>query len=429
MKYFLLTTAVFISIGIGKSQYTITNFNTANSGLSTNKVFSIAFDNVNTAWFGFFDNPLGKGGIGRYDGVTWDLFRLEKDSLFPPINNIAEVLVAPNEDKWICNYGGSIYGSKITKMDSSGFMDVTPSLIGLTDHGITNKNSIWFNSFWTGLYEYNYDSLKWIFHNNFPVEPPIFPITAFNIDSTGTQWVAVANKNIFLCRESIIDSIHIFPSYPPDSKFFYYIRDIAFDTDGTVWMGTSAGLLHWFQKDSFTIYNFQNSDIQSDDINQVRVDNHGRIWNGSYDRGLSVFDGQNFTVFDTSNLLMGSNEIKDIELDKEGNIWVATWGAGVYKFGYNPSAVNEPQNGPTKIEVFPNPVKSSGELTIRNNSGSNIRSFSLLSMDGKLLRYYDEINADNRYVIRALDVLPGFYMGMITDAKGNQSAIKIMVVD
>jgi len=429
MKIILLSLAIFISVHQLTGQYSITNFNSSNSGLTNDHVWSITFDKNHDVWSGLYDWMEYTGGIAHYDGITWDITRLKEDDLFESINNVSEILFAPNEDQWICSYGGSSDGGHITKKDSSGYVDATPIGMSLTAHGLAKKNSIWFNDYWRGLHEYNYDSLKWIFHNNFPVEVPQNPITAFNIDSTGTIWIAISNRNIFLYKDTILDSIHLFPSFPPESKFYYYIDDIAFDDDKTVWMGSNVGLIHWFQKDQFTIYDFENSDIQSNGISLVKVDSRGRIWSGSHHQGLSVFDGTNFIVFDTSNALIGSNEIRDIEEDSDGNIWVATWGAGIYKLSYDPTGIKESSNETDPVDVFPNPVRSNGELTISIKDNLTLRSFRLYTADGLNIKNHNMINEGSRYKIRSLDMPPGFYFGTVTDTKGNQFTLKIMVVD
>ena len=430
----LWTSVVFLlHVSVLKGQFSVTNYNTSNSGLTNNNIFSVTIDKDNNAWFGAYDNPEGYGGIVSFNGNEWDVLRLDEDTNHSYINNITEIIFGPNNDMWVFSYSGG--GSRITKKNSTWCIDVTPSEDIFGSHGISYNQSIWFINIWSGLYEYNYDSLKWIFHNNFPVDPQFNPITSFGVDSTGTYWIGIGNKNMYRYKDTILSKISLFPEYPPNGKTWYSFNSTAFATDGSVWFATNLGLVHYFDKDNYKIYNTSNSNLPTNEIDKVIIDKRGYVWFSTYDwtnvnyRGLGFWDGSNFTSYNKENSEIGSNEIRDIEEDKEGNIWIATWGGGVSKFTYDPTSVDILQPNQNTVVAFPNPVKSDDELTIYHDTQTKLTSFSLWSIDGILINKYELENVNDEYRINVLGITSGFYLGIATDLEGNQFTTKIVVVD
>ena len=225
MKSFCVAILLFLHLFALKGQFSITNYNTSNSELPNNKLFGVTIDKDNNAWFGAYDYPEGSGGIIRFDGIKWDVLELAADTNHDHINNISEILFAPNNDMWVYSYSNQ--GCYITKWDSSGYSDFTPQYI-YGSSGLAYNQSIWFVDWWTGLYEYNYDSLKWIFHNNFPVSSSYNPISSFNVDSTGIYWVGIGNRNMYRYKDTILSKIELFPELPPKYKQSYYFNSTAF---------------------------------------------------------------------------------------------------------------------------------------------------------------------------------------------------------
>ncbi len=426
MKSILVIMFFLLDLAVLQSQFSITNYNTSNSGLPSNYIASVTIDKYNVAWFGGTEYAEGEGGIFRFDGIEWKFMELEEDSTNPGINHIFDIEFGPKDDMWLFSYGQD---SRITRLDSSGQMDFTPGHIFGTS-GLSYDRSIWFVDWWTGLYEYNYDSLKWIFHNNFPVGPDYSPITAFDVDSTGTFWVGIGNKNLYRYKDTILSKIVLFPEYPPETKLFYYINSTAFAKDGSVWFATSEGLVHWFGKDDFTIYNNQNSNLPSNNMNNVLVDQRGYVWSTMWESGLALLKGpdEDFIIYDEDNSAIGENEIREIAEDKDANIWLATWGGGVSKLSYNTTGTDFPQTYHHSLNIFPNPVKADEELTIYPYASHDLVSLSIWSTDGILLNNFELDDANGHYSIKGLGISSGCYVGIAKDSQGNQFTSRIVVI-
>ncbi len=426
MKHLLFSLMLFLIAFNAPGQYSITNFNSSNSGLENDYVFSVSFDAKGDPWFGLYD--VGhEGGIAHYANQSWEMMRM--DLPISLINNVIDIVFAPNEDMWVFSYRGTGVGDQVTRWDSTGYSLMTPQGLENARYGIMSQHNLWFADIWSGLYEYNYDSLGWFHYNNFPISLPEFPITAMNVDSTNTFWVALSNRNLWLYKDTVISKIKLFPEYPPEWKAYYAITAIAYDKDGTSWLGTTEGLIHYFGKENFITYSSENSSLPSHVITSVRVDQQGRVWVATLDHGVCIWDGNDFIVYDTSNSIIGSNEVRDMEEDHDGNMWITTWGGGVSKFALNPSAGHEPHNQQNEIQAFPNPININQMLTVQCFSSSELSSFSLYTMEGvKVLEFDLECESKTCFVDH-VNAPSGLYLGIVLDAKGNQFNTKIMIVD
>lgn len=114
------------------------------------------------------------------------------------------------------------------------------------------------------------------------------------------------------------------------------VRSLAAQSDGTVWAGTTEGLVA-------LVYDEASKDVKArvcrkdgdnpeslstDDIVTVFVDSRDVLWVGTMTGGLNRYEGMEagkprFTVFSTANGLP-SNHIKSITEDRDGNLWIAT---------------------------------------------------------------------------------------------------------
>ena len=97
-------------------------------------------------------------------------------------------------------------------------------------------------------------------------------------------------------------------------------NDIAQTKDGTLWIGTYAGL---FKYDGAKFKLF--SDVESvKNVKSMYVDEEGRLWVGTNDDGVTIFINDNvMNVIDESTGLP-SNTISSIVCDSHGNYYVGT---------------------------------------------------------------------------------------------------------
>jgi len=77
------------------------------------------------------------------------------------------------------------------------------------------------------------------------------------------------------------------------------------------------------------VYDTANSGLPSDYVRYLAIDEQGNIWIGTLGGGLANFDGVNWTVYDTANSGLPSNYVWCLAFDAPGNIWIGTAGGGL----------------------------------------------------------------------------------------------------
>ncbi len=381
MKSVLLSWMLFLIALKAPGQYSITNFNSSNSGLENDYVFCVTFDAKGDPWFGLYGFGH-EGGIAHYANQSWKVLRMDHPSAL--INNVMDIVFAPNEDMWVFSYGPGRSGDQITRWDSTGYHLMTPD--GLGRRNGLSLDPHWFADIWRGLY-----------------------------------------------KDTVVPRIKFFPGYPveypPEFKDGNLKSDIVFAKDGSAWLGMRKGLIHYFGNDNYIIYSADNSNLPSDKLEAVRIDQQGNVWVATLDHGVCIWNGDDFIVYDTSNSIIGSNVVRDIEQDHEGNMWITTWGGGVSKFTLDPSVAKESSDIQNGINTFPNPIFVNQTLTIQNVASSDLVSFELYTLEGVVLLHYDLDCEGNSCSVDILNVPPGLYIGLVSDSKGNQFNTKIMIVD
>jgi len=230
-----------------------------------------------------------------------------------------------------------------------------------------------------------------------------------------------------------------------------FLRAIAADQDGYVWIGTTNGLNAFLNNNVFDFRgDFQPIGLK---INDIFVDSRNNKWFAT-DRGLSILKG-NLSPFEKSSWihlvpensdLFGDNifhthlpsaSVHSVFLDEdEGDIYLGT-DAGIAIIHNNPFT-------PTfttfkRLKVGPNPLILDG----RNDQAVNFYNLvagtevKILTADGKLVRKLNSANFDEvRGAQAQWDgrnqqgdlVASGVYLYLLTTKDGNDSAGKILVI-
>ncbi len=98
--------------------------------------------------------------------------------------------------------------------------------------------------------------------------------------------------------------------------------------NGTIWIVTNAGLSKMVGE---TFTNYSNVPVGQDILNKVAVGNSGTVYMSTYASGFIKFNGQTFTTYTNQNSQLPSNVANDIATDSAGNLWIAS-PVGLIKF-------------------------------------------------------------------------------------------------
>ncbi|GHT58761.1 hybrid sensor histidine kinase/response regulator [Bacteroidia bacterium] len=109
-----------------------------------------------------------------------------------------------------------------------------------------------------------------------------------------------------------------------------YVKDIAQDGQGCIWIATESGL-NKFDGQSFTIYKENNSGLASNALNTLLYDREeNTLWIGTQRNGISVFDRtthrfENYTALEG----LATNDVTYLSPAADGGIWITHYHVGI----------------------------------------------------------------------------------------------------
>lgn len=209
------------------------------------------------------------------------------------------------------------------------------------------------------------------------------------IDSDGTKWVGVTSAGLIAFNEkgtltdASDDEIRIFSTSEGYGNLpSLFVKAIAQDLDGEIWLGTEEGLVVLYSTSNvfdgeYGEYDFNPILIPVDGevekllgetyITSIAVDGGNRKWIGTSSSGvfcLSPDGSEEIYRFTAENSPLISNNVLDIRIDHfSGEVYFAT-DKGLVSFRADASIFDENFEN---VTVFPNPVRPdfTGPVTIQ----------------------------------------------------------------
>jgi diguanylate cyclase (GGDEF)-like protein len=158
-------------------------------------------------------------------------------------------------------------------------------------------------------------------------------VRSLAIDNDGRLWIGTLNSGVSI-YDPTTDRFtnHAYSDEQPDSLSNNRVDAMARDPDGGMWLGTNAGLDYWDrQSGKFVHYRHQDNDqgtLNDDRIRSLLIDQRGDLWVGSWNglnrrrKGSSEFE--NIGVVDNAaESLLGKNLLRLFQ-DSRGKIWFGT---------------------------------------------------------------------------------------------------------
>jgi hypothetical protein len=239
-------------------------YNTANSGLPDDDVYSFGFESNNVTWVGTRDN-----GVGRFDGTNWILYNTGNSPL--PNDTIYAITVEGTGAKWFGTLGGVA----------------------------------------------RFDGTNWAVYNTSNSPLPSNEVTAIAVDSAGNKWFSTfggvakltgTNWTVYNTTNSGL----------PDNA----VLATAVDSSGGVWFGTYYGGVARFDGTNWTVYNTSNSPLPSNAVDSIVIEPNGTMWFATL-QGLVRLDGASWTVFNSQNSPIRTNSSISVDIDGQGTVWVS----------------------------------------------------------------------------------------------------------
>ncbi|HEV3041963.1 MAG TPA: two-component regulator propeller domain-containing protein [Candidatus Angelobacter sp.] len=289
-------------------QYVHTIYRTQD-GLPEKTVQAIVQTRDGYLWFGTQE------GLARFDGHS---FKTYDHSTTPELSSgfITALLETRDGALWIGTYGGGVVRYQGGKFQS------------FTEHDGLPRNFIW------GLSEDNegrlwiltYRGLGTYWQGKFTslADPSLNDrIVAFANDESGNVWLG-GPKGLVQYHKGSFSPVSI-----PDLGTVG-ISSLAYDSHGTLWIGTGNGRLGRF-KNGITTWLDAKDGVPSASLSAIHIDRHDNLWIGTAGAGLCRFANSHISCYSHKDGL-SDDVIRPLYEDREGNLWVGTVNGGIDNF-------------------------------------------------------------------------------------------------
>ncbi|MBT5057306.1 MAG: hypothetical protein HOM68_12260 [Gemmatimonadetes bacterium] len=320
-------------------------------GLAGPMVQTMLQDRLGQMWFGTKNN-----GVSRFDGQSW--MSLGADEGLP--SNDVEVLFEDSDGRL---WAGTSEGlAQIVDDKVVAVFDETQGLPGRRVRAIVEgpDRTLWVGLFDGGLSNYNGTSWKSISAADDGLEALVDGLA---FDTDGTLWVGTPfGLNTFDGESwAAVD-------LGEDAVANKGVRAILVDTDGNRWISLmEVGLARLSPDGTVTMF----GDEEHGPLKYVcslSQDSYGRIWAGTYDRGALVFEDGDWRPLNSNNGL-AHNSVYQVLQDTEGFLWFATMG-GASRLDEHGLTVYGDEDGLRETNIHHLRQDASGALWIAHMVGS-----------------------------------------------------------
>ncbi len=317
----------------------------------------IAFDSLNNKWV-----STGFNGLAKLTGNTWTVFDTLNSNI--PSNRVWSVTVDKKNIIWISTDKGigRYDGVNWTVYDTS-------TLLGINTITVDNKNVKWMASFGNGLI--NYDDTTWTYFktNNSQIQTNL--ITGVSLENN-IKWMATGYNGIIGFNDTSFINFNYSNSGIPSNS----VRCISVDLNGDKWMGfhTAYAAKYNSINNSWILYNDVWPGIVGGTITFAYNDSRNTKWFGSQN-GLFRF---NDTVLVNCNPPVIGASFGDFREDKFRNLWICGAALYVYNPNGVVSVGNITNSVPNTFTVYqnyPNPFNSETNIRYEIPVNGNVSVF------------------------------------------------------
>jgi ligand-binding sensor domain-containing protein len=237
------------------------------------------------------------GGVYRYDGTTLQVWDPTYSAL--PSSVINAVLVDSQGQTWAATAGGvATYNGKkwsaFTRSNSALPSNQTNALARDTHGNIwIGLGADWVNSARVPGGLARYDGKTFEIFNTANSGLPTDNVLGVAVDENDVVWVATGSPDDTSNQDegglasfdgTTWRTFSISNSPLPNN----YVRSVASDNHGTIWIGTNRGLAK-YSHDQWQVFHHSDSGLSDDVILTTFVDSRGNTWIGTAYEGLSVY--------------------------------------------------------------------------------------------------------------------------------------------
>jgi len=355
-------------------------WNTSNSNIPTNSIWSIYIDANNVKWIGTSQ------GLVKFNDINFVIY----DILNSPMKG--NIVFSIAEDKlnnlWLTAFkqGGEGALMKFDKVNNWSYFNTQNSPIENGNQrclAIDSGNTVWSKLFFLN----KYNGTNWVKYDtsNSPMNGTSWDIF---IDSKNNKWITIEGGGIFRLQDT---TWTIFNRQNSGMVSNFTVKSKE-DSHGNIWTTSYGGGLNKYNLDSnkWNGWTPQNSNLPTSHLWGLHIDKNDVKWIGGFYsniNGLVAFNDTTFTIypFTVTNFY---EDIRDIKEDKYGNLWLSTTG-GLMQF--NKTEIVGIENNNTIVNNFqlhqnyPNPFNPATTISYSIKKSSFIE-LKIFDVNGKLIK-------------------------------------------
>jgi ligand-binding sensor domain-containing protein/signal transduction histidine kinase len=313
-------------------------------GLPQNSANNILQDSQGFLWIGT------QGGLARYDGYNFKVFKHDNDEPHSLSNNYIQAIFEDSQGiLWLGTDGGGLnrFNPKTEQFRHYRFDAGNPN--SLSDDRVfaiteDQQGTLWLGTLGGGLNRFNAKTEQFS-HYRFDASDPsslsndrVFAITK---DQQGELWVGTSGGLNRFNRNTEQFSHYRYDASDPTSLSVDNVLAIFEDQQGTLWVGTSGGGLNRFDRktEQFSHYRFDANNpnsLSNDRVFAITEEQQGALWVGTsgglnrFNRKTEQFSHYRFNASDPTSLSI--DNVLAIFEDQQGTLWVGTSGGGLNRF-------------------------------------------------------------------------------------------------
>jgi ligand-binding sensor domain-containing protein len=387
---FLLTICITFSIKAENPEWII--YNTENSKLPSNFIWSLAIDSLGYKWI------VTDDGLARFDGDTsWTIYTKKNSNL--PSSSGKTIAIDSKNNKWL-----GFYTKGIAKFDDKDWTFYNTQNSKLSDNyshiiKIDKDDNIWISTKLGGISQFDGNS-KWITYDTTNSPLPFYNFYDFDFDNKGNIWISTGANLIKFDGDTSWKYIDVTKI---KMGFYVNIHSIKFDENYNLWLGNGNFISKFDTDTSWTL--FKNK-LTPGDHYSLAFDNENNLWFGSskldtinyvFIDAVVQFDRNNkWTSFLTNETPLPKGTIYSIVIDKYDNKWIGTYGGGlaVYREGGVVGVKDILKDENTNLLLYPNPVYTKFSLSQIPEGALSFEIFDILGIKRLEGKIENEINVE-----------------------------------
>jgi signal transduction histidine kinase/ligand-binding sensor domain-containing protein/DNA-binding response OmpR family regulator len=313
-------------------------------GLSQSEVMCVIQDRTGYLWIGT------QGGLNRYDGYTFTVYKNNVDDPNSLENNFVQALYEDRRGMLWIGTRGALHRFDRARGEFTRYTCDPTNEHTLSNNIITSICEDQMGTLWVGTdkglnrFDPETQAFSRYFHDSAkPASLGSNGVKAMRTDHTGTFWIGTSDGLDYFDAQRT-EFVH-FMNDPGNVRSLSnnVVTRIYEDREGTLWIGTAYGLNRLDRAArEFTRYRHDPKDpntLSDSYIKAISEDQTGTLWIGTHN-GVNTFDrrSRRFTRYfndPKSSTSLSGNRVNAIQSEPSGTVWIGTSGGGLSKVDRN----------------------------------------------------------------------------------------------